>query len=80
VDRNKCEFLVVQVGLPSYVSLSVRFFIGHGVLSGTIPPKTLTGNMLRLVDKSLFMHALVAWIPVLFYETYGFNKHETMLS
>jgi hypothetical protein len=33
------------------------------------PQKTLTDNMLRLVDNSLFMHALVAWIPVLFYET-----------
>jgi hypothetical protein len=33
------------------------FFIGHGVLYGTIPPQTLTDNMLRLVDKSLFKHA-----------------------
>ena len=49
------------------------FFIGHGVLYGTTPPKTLTDNMLRLVDKSSFMHALVAWIPVLFYETASTN-------
>jgi hypothetical protein len=35
------------------------------------PPKTLTDNNIIccLVDNSLFMHALVTWILVLFYET-----------
>ena len=39
VDRNKCEFLVVQVGLPSYVSLSVRFSWGMVYCLGRYPPK-----------------------------------------
>ena len=60
------------------ICISICTFItGHGVLFGTTPPKTLTDNMLRLVDNSLF-HARVSGVDTRAILRNGLNKHVTI--
>ena len=53
-----------------------EFFTGHGVLYGTTPPKTLTDNMLHLVDNILFKHGVETRAIL----RNGLNKQITVLA